>query len=83
MLSTSRIVNLEASHDGQASSKFIVPDGFPTGLSGPLIWEGKDFVSNPDQYVYHLDDEEIFALEKAIAYFKGSFFLCVHDQISH
>jgi hypothetical protein len=53
-------------------SHLYVPKGFPRNLSGPLIWEGKDFVSDPDQYVYHLGDDEIAEIDSAIAYFKGN-----------
>jgi len=73
MLSTTRPVDiLSTSIDSPQTPTTRVPDGFPSVLEGPLIWEGKDFASDPGQYIYELSQEEISELEKAIAYFKGT-----------
>jgi len=71
MLSTTRNVDLLTPRvDGQTTLDHTVPEGFPTNLVRPLIWQGKDFASNLEQYVYHFNEEEISAFDEAISYFK-------------
>lgn len=72
MLSTTRRVDILSTLIYSSQKRTTrVPDGFPSFLERPLIWEGKDVASDPDQYIYELSQEEISELEKAIAYFKG------------
>ncbi|KAL4965150.1 TauD/TfdA family dioxygenase [Aspergillus stella-maris] len=47
-----------------------VPAGWPTRLSGPLVWDKEDF---PDEteYVYYLTDEDKREISEALEIFKG------------
>src|SRR4051794_8033691 len=75
MLSTTRHIEILSSLvDSPQTSTTKVSDGFPSVLDGPLLWEGKDFASDPGQYIYELSQEEIGELEKAIIYFKSKLF---------
>ncbi|KAL3471566.1 hypothetical protein BJX99DRAFT_250348 [Aspergillus californicus] len=47
-----------------------VPAGWPTQLSGPLVWKRGDF-SDENEYVYHLTDEDKLEISNALKVFKG------------
>ncbi|KKK23872.1 hypothetical protein AOCH_002911 [Aspergillus ochraceoroseus] len=47
-----------------------VPAGWPTGLSGPLVWRTGDF-PDEEEYVYHLTKEDKAEIFKALEIFKG------------
>lgn len=51
-----------------------VPAGWPTKVSGPLVWGGDDF---PDEteYVYQLTDADKAEIALALDHFKGQSFL--------
>lgn len=59
-----------------------VPDGFPSQLSGPLVWNNRDFVKKTKEYTYLLDGDDTVEIELAVHHFKGmvsSFILgCCH-----
>jgi hypothetical protein len=48
-----------------------VPAGWPTQLSGPLVWKTGDF-PDENEYVYHLTDEDKLEISRALKIFKGS-----------
>lgn len=47
-----------------------VPDGWPTKLSGPLVWTSNSFPSE-DEYVYHLTPSDKTEILAALAFFKS------------
>ena len=50
--------------------KTALPPGFPEQVDGPIVWEGKDWVSE-DQWVYHLSDMELNEIGDALHHFRG------------
>lgn len=48
-----------------------VPAGWPTQLSGPLVWKTGDF-PDENEYVYYLTDEHKLEISRALEIFKGS-----------
>lgn len=57
-----------------------VPAGWPTQLSGPLVWKRGDF-SDENEYVYHLTDEDKLEISYALKIFKGSSYPITPDLI--
>jgi hypothetical protein len=47
-----------------------LPDGFPKQLSGPKIWEGKDFEGKEEEWVYTLTEDELNEVDEAINAFE-------------
>lgn len=48
-----------------------LPEGYPTKVEGPIVWEGKDWTSE-EQWVYQLSTSELEEIDNAVAHFKGS-----------
>ena len=48
-----------------------VPQGWPTQLSGPLVWTTDDF-QNENEFVYHLSDADKAEIVDALTHFKGN-----------
>ncbi|KAF6764150.1 hypothetical protein DFP72DRAFT_800152 [Ephemerocybe angulata] len=46
-----------------------LPAGFPDTLTGPLVWEGKDW-KDESEWVYTLCSEELMEIDKAVQYFE-------------
>ncbi|KAF8870697.1 hypothetical protein CPB84DRAFT_1906413 [Gymnopilus junonius] len=47
-----------------------LPDGFPKEVSGPIVWEGKDWKSG-DQWVYKLSGSELTEINDALGHFRS------------
>jgi hypothetical protein len=47
-----------------------LPDGFPTGITTNLVWNGAR-LTDEGQYTYLLTKDEILEIEAALAAFKG------------
>lgn len=47
-----------------------VPDGFPSKLVSPLVWEGKD-VENRADWAYELNEAQLDEIDTALNSFKG------------
>lgn len=47
-----------------------LPTGFPQSVDSPMAWEGSQF-SNEDDYIVHLDEEDIQEAEESLKRFKG------------
>ena len=47
-----------------------LPDGFPQEVSGPIVWEGKDWKSE-GQWVYKLSGDELKEIDDALEHFKS------------
>lgn len=63
-------------NEGRPADAAVIPDGFPTQLSGPMTWENKDYGKRPEEYISQLDRDDIEQIEDALRHFKGesSFF---------
>ena len=48
-----------------------VPDGFPSQLYGPLIWNREDFTEDREQHVSWLKAGDIAQIEQAVVHFKS------------
>ncbi|KAF8968329.1 hypothetical protein BDZ97DRAFT_428646 [Flammula alnicola] len=51
--------------------KTPLPPGFPGGVDGAIMWEGKDW-QNEDQWVYRLSDSELKEIDNALVHFKNT-----------
>lgn len=49
-----------------------LPSGFPQKLTGPLVWEGKDFTDEKD-WTFVLTPEHLTEIENALVHFKCMF----------
>ncbi|KAF8185728.1 taurine catabolism dioxygenase TauD [Pholiota molesta] len=47
-----------------------LPEGFPTKLSSPLVWEGKDW-KGEEQWVYELTSTHLDEISAAVKFFHG------------
>jgi hypothetical protein len=47
-----------------------LPEGFPTKLSSPLVWEGKDW-KGEEQWVYELTATHLDEISAAVKHFHG------------
>lgn len=47
-----------------------LPDGFPQQVEGPIVWEGKDWMSE-DQWVYKFSAAELEEINNALIHFKS------------
>ncbi|KAJ3510436.1 hypothetical protein NLJ89_g4677 [Agrocybe chaxingu] len=47
-----------------------LPPGFPARVDGPIVWEGKDWVSEK-QWVYVLNEAELKEIDDGLVHFKG------------
>ncbi|EAU89841.2 taurine catabolism dioxygenase TauD [Coprinopsis cinerea okayama7 len=47
-----------------------LPDGFPSQVLGPIVWEGKDWECE-DQWVYTLSEEQLREIDFGLNHFKG------------
>lgn len=47
-----------------------LPDGFPSKVEGPIVWEGKDW-NNEDQWVYKLSPADLQEIDDALAHFRS------------
>ncbi|KAL5357986.1 hypothetical protein BJX96DRAFT_182540 [Aspergillus floccosus] len=47
-----------------------LPPGFPTQLSSPLVWEGKDMESR-DDWIYKLSEEQLNEIDTALKHFQS------------
>ncbi len=47
-----------------------VPAGFPSSVSGPLVWTGGDF-KNDTEYVLPLWNDDVEEIKSALKHFKG------------
>ncbi|KAG2009034.1 taurine catabolism dioxygenase TauD [Coprinopsis cinerea AmutBmut pab1-1] len=47
-----------------------LPDGFPSQVLGPIVWEGKDWECE-DQWVYTLSEEQLQEIDFGLKHFKG------------
>lgn len=47
-----------------------LPEGFPKQLSGPKIWEGKDFEGKEEEWVYQLTEDELAEVDEAVHAFE-------------
>jgi hypothetical protein len=55
-----------------------VLNGFPSRISGPMVWNSSDFDMKPDLYISNLSEEDISHINSAIAHFKGTLsFICL------
>jgi hypothetical protein len=50
-----------------------VPDGFPTQLTGDLVWDG-DSVGKTYDWTYKLSPEQLDEIDQALQHFKGTIF---------
>jgi len=66
-----RSLPAKQSNDTVAQPPYV-PVGFPSSLTGPMTWDGKDFSNHPEEYVYELNAEEIKEIDNAITYFQGT-----------
>ena len=48
-------------------------DAFPDRLAGDLCWTSEDFNERKDKYIIDLSEEHIRAINRAIAFFKGTY----------
>lgn len=46
-----------------------LPDGFPTKLESPLVWEGEDFGGDESKWVYQLNTEQLKEVDDAVKHF--------------
>lgn len=46
-----------------------LPDGFPSRLDSPLVWDGADILTKYD-CVYELGEDEVEEIETALTHFK-------------
>jgi hypothetical protein len=46
-----------------------VPDGFPTELTGPTVWEGRTLAETYD-WTYILNADQLTEIDQAVAHFK-------------
>ena len=56
-----------------------VPEGWPTLLEGPLVWDSNSF---PDEreYVYYLTDGDKVEIQAALGFFKSMYPPCLTTQ---
>ncbi|KAF4628700.1 hypothetical protein G7Y89_g9450 [Cudoniella acicularis] len=54
----------------QRSPNSSLPNGFPAELTGPLVWEGKDF-KDENQWTFSLDGPQLDEIHQALVHFKG------------
>lgn len=47
-----------------------LPDGFPSQLTGGLVWEGKT-LKDKYNWTYELNSTEVQEIEEGLAHFKG------------
>ena len=47
-----------------------VPEGWPTAVEGPLVWD-KDTFQDSSEYIYYLTEEDKAEIQEALEYFKG------------
>ncbi|CAO3679741.1 unnamed protein product [Umbelopsis vinacea] len=47
-----------------------LPEGFPNQLTGPKIWEGKDFEGKEEEWVYNLTADELEEIDQAVYTFE-------------
>ena len=61
--------------------KSSLPPGFPQQLTGPLVWEGKDF-TDEKQWTFSLIEEHLEEIHNALQHFKCklSHFLSIMDR---
>jgi len=52
-----------------------VPHGFPKELNSPLAWTGAEIETKESQWKLDLTEEEIVAVEAALAAFEGFYLL--------
>ena len=57
----------------QRQSNPQLPSGFPQKLTGPLVWEGKDFTDEKD-WTFVLTPEHLVEIENALVHFKCELF---------
>ena len=48
-----------------------LPAGFPSKLTGPIVWEGKDF-TDEKQWTLSLNEEQLEEIHEALLHCKGS-----------
>jgi hypothetical protein len=48
---------------------YSLPTGFPAQLTGPLVWEGKDF-TDEKEWTFSLDESQLEEIDKALVHFK-------------
>jgi len=53
----------------QRSSNSGLPTGFPAQLTGPLVWEGKDF-TDENEWTFSLTEPQVEEIHKALEHFK-------------
>ncbi|KAJ7156519.1 hypothetical protein C8R43DRAFT_1125712 [Mycena crocata] len=46
-----------------------LPEGFPAKVTGPHIWNGKDLIKQPEQWLHTFTTEEIEDVDNAITHF--------------
>jgi len=46
-----------------------LPEGFPTQVSGPIVWEGSDW-KGEEQWVYQLSEDELKEIDEGLRHFK-------------
>lgn len=59
--------------DGIRTSGQLAPDynkissyeAFPKSISGPTVWESKDYTNNPERWTHPFSDEEVVELSTA------------------
>jgi hypothetical protein len=49
-----------------------LPEGFPKQLTGPKIWEGKDFEGKEEEWVYNLTANELEEIDQAVYAFENT-----------
>lgn len=54
----------------QRPANSSLPPGFPTQLTGGLVWEGKDF-TDENQWTLSLTDSQLEEIHKALLTFKS------------
>ncbi|PYH97888.1 taurine catabolism dioxygenase family protein [Aspergillus ellipticus CBS 707.79] len=53
-----------------------LPVGWPKRLEGPLVWEGKDLLAQPERWIHILTPDELLEVDAALQHFK-------HLEIPH
>jgi hypothetical protein len=54
----------------QLPPKIGLPAGFPAQLTGPLVWEGKDF-TDESQWTFSLNESQFEEIHNALINFKS------------
>lgn len=56
-----------------------LPEGFPSQLDSPLVWEGKDWDSEK-QWVYELSAAQLKEIDDAVHHFHGAFLSSTYTE---